>query len=120
MKRQTSTTNGGSPVGGSFCDLCEKQPAKLYWWEDVNCPEFDGDLDKEWVSLCDKCRKEKKKMKDITRFLFAWFFGLLLGVFILIDQLEWILWENYDNKLINYLEKILIRFFDGIGMYEEE
>jgi hypothetical protein len=59
-------------------------------------------------------------MKNLSRFLFAWFFGFLLGVFLLIDQLEWILWENFDNKLIDHLENILIRFFDGTDLYEEE
>ncbi len=51
-------------------------------------------------------------MNNVIRFLFAWFFGLLFGVFIMLDQLEWVLWENYDNKLIDHLENILIRFFE--------
>ena len=53
-KSKTSTTDGGSPAGGSFCDRCEAQPARNYWWEDVDCPE----VDKEWVDLCNACHKE--------------------------------------------------------------
>ncbi|GAF71056.1 unnamed protein product [marine sediment metagenome] len=52
MTSKSSTTNGGSPVGGSFCDKCDRQPAKQYWWEDVK-EVFE--TDSEWVSLCDKC-----------------------------------------------------------------